>query len=286
MRSYLKRVATLKKEEAMTKRTLHRLLPILVAIAFLVACGGGGNSGSGSVEVISEGVMTKGSVIVNGVTFNAAGATITKDDNPATEIELEDGMVVKVKGHRNDDGVTGTADAVETENEITGEIESINPTQRGFRVLNQYIYADDQTIYYNVINFGGLNTTDFVEVHGQRDADNRIRASRIELLGGDPGIDELKGFIEAGTLSTGAGTFAICSGPVAIEICTGITTSGATSYGPAPAVTSINDLSEGDLVEVEGNYVGGTLAATKIHLEDLEDAEFEPVEGQEVEYEG
>ena len=105
----------------MKQKGLHSLLLVLLSVVVIIGCGsssggGGGNGGTSTTSIKTSGVMTKGSVILNGVTYTvAANATIRIDDNPGTEGGLDDGMVVKLSGTKNGDGVTGTAEAIEEE---------------------------------------------------------------------------------------------------------------------------------------------------------------------------
>src|SRR5262245_18627172 len=75
--------------------------------------GGPGDGNATLSTMVAVGAMAKGSVKVNGVEFvTTPSTTITADDNPKPETFLDDGMTVKVKGSRNADGVTGTAEKV------------------------------------------------------------------------------------------------------------------------------------------------------------------------------
>ena len=189
----------------MITRTLRA---IGVLLAFLVsACGGGGNvagggtGGTGAVAV-SEGVMTAGSAIVNGVRFDtsSSGLVVQIDDQTRTAAELKSGMVIKLRGSVNTDNVSGTADRIEVENEVRGLVQVAgflpNANPPTFRVNGQTVIADDLTIFANVAGVANLVAgVSAVEVHGQREADGRIRASRIESFDGAPPGDELRGRI-------------------------------------------------------------------------------------------
>lgn len=239
--------------------------------AGLFACGGGYDDGytpPPPEPIISEGTMTTGSAIVNGIRFDDTAATITADDSPKT---LGDGMTVKVKGSRNNDGTTGTADRIEVENEVRGSI-----TAKGtdsFVVLGQTVFVDDRTIYAGVLNFAALAVGNNVEVHGQRNTNGDIVATRVELFGdGVPVQDELRGIVSSKTGTT-AGTFNIGNLLIDYDAGTVIVPAGAT-------------FSNTDLVEVHLNVALTPPLATRIEVEDLEDAEFDPAEGQEFEVEG
>jgi hypothetical protein len=267
-----------------------RNLLALLAVAALAGCGGGGSSdssgGTGGTGV-SIGVMTVGSVIVNGVEYDDTTASITIDDAARNRLQLRDGMVVKVRGRRNVEGVTGTAERVEVENEVRGTVQSTSPgaLPPSFVVVGQTVLVDDLTVFANFDPapttppsqaVAALTLTTVVEVHGQRDGAGNIRASRVEIKAPDVNIDELRGTIKAGTLDVVASTFTLKNGITDVAV----NYNGAT-ISPAGAT-----LTEDALVEIHGNFNAGVFAATRVDLEDLEDDEFEPADNQDLEVEG
>lgn len=248
----------------------------LAAAFALTACGGGGGGGgtiATSAPVVSAGTMTKGSVIVNGVRFTAAaGAAIRIDDNPGRpESELRDGMEVKVKGRINDDRITGQFEKVEAEPRVRGQMSGRGADD--FTVHNHRVITDDNTVFedrsaggvFTTIGFNDLADLNEVEVHGGLDDLGNVRATRVERRNDNPN-DEVRGVVTAkvGTV--------ISIGAFSIDIA-GVPTS------PAGQVVNV-----GDLVEVHLNAAG--TVATLVDMEDLEDAEFEPAQGQEFEVEG
>ncbi len=263
----------------MITRTLHAIGVLLV---FLVsACGGGGGGGGGGnvagggtggtgAVAVSEGVMTAGSAIVNGVRFDTSGSglVVRIDDQTRTAAELKSGMVIKLRGSVNTDNVSGTADRIEVENEVRGLVQVAgflpNANPPTFRVNGQTVIADDLTIFANVAGVANLVAgVSAVEVHGQREADGRIRASRIESFGGAPPGDELRGRIT--NLNTQALQFTIGGATVSYM---------NTVYSPIG--TGASNLANGTLVEVRGSFSASTFTATRIDFEELEDASFQP----------
>ena len=102
---------------------------LLAACFGLIAACGGGTDGTGSpvpsaAGITTSGVMTKGSVIVNGVRFDDSAAIVT-DDRGRTASGLANGMVVKLRGRRTDSG-SGIAERIDVENELRAAIASIN----------------------------------------------------------------------------------------------------------------------------------------------------------------
>ena len=183
--------------------------------SLLVACsgGGGGTGGTGTTTlppsagggIVSTGVMTKGSTIVNGVRFEDTTANISVDDTPKAAAALDNGMVVKVRGTVNDDGINGTAQRVKALVEARGTANSkatVTNTQ-SLVVNGQTVLLDDRTVITTPGGFAALANGTQVEIHGLRDATERILATRIEdrpAQMGDATLDEIRGKV------TGTGT--------------------------------------------------------------------------------
>jgi len=253
--------------------------------AFLVASCGGGTGGTGATNSVSIGVMQKGSVIVNGVRFADTTANISIDDTPKTDADLRDGMVVKVLGSINDDNISGTAQQVKALIEVRGIPTTVNPlaNPQSLILLNQAVFADDQTVYSNLANFSAIiqNVT-LIEVHGLRDASGRIRATRIEANQtqmGDPTTDEIRGVVSGGAAGPNPTTFNLGSslGSQAIS---------AIGAAIVPAGASYQN---GSVVEVycTGPCIsGGVFQATRVKVENAQDKAFQPSAGQRLEVEG
>jgi hypothetical protein len=192
-------------------------------------------------------------------------------------------MTGKVRGRLNDDRITGTADVIEIENEVRGVVQTVDGSlvPQRFTVNGQTVFVDGQTVYANLANFGALvaNVT-YVEVHGLRDSNGVIRATRVEAqtagLGGL--LDELRGTVTA----LGASSFTLGSAPNAVNV----VYTGATAFTPAGAAPA--GLQVGMMVEVHGSFAGATttFAASRIDFEDLEDSSLAPSGTDNAEVEG
>jgi hypothetical protein len=262
---------------------LAGLVAVSVSVLVLAAgCqrgGGNGVTGPSGVPVVSRGVMKKGSAVVNGVTYSVAGAQITNDDSPGSDLSLQDGVNVKVRGRLNSDNATGTADRIETEIETQGTITAtgIDSTT----LLGQQVFRDSRTVCVNVnvISCQALAVGQWVKVHGMRDAQERLLASRIEVRAvgaGGPPSDRLKGVV--------AGPFTPGSPPALTFTLRGITVVTTPGTLIQPAGSTIN---LGDPVEIHGFLSSGpTFTAGRIDREDLEDAGFDPQENEKYEGEG
>ena len=103
-----------------------------VCLLSLVACSGG-EGGTGLVATDKDVAIgslqsTQGnSILVNGVNFDAASASISVDGNVSDTSFLKSGMIVNVTGAIDASGTSGVADIVSTKNLIKGIVENVNP---------------------------------------------------------------------------------------------------------------------------------------------------------------
>src|SRR6185369_16242111 len=240
----------------------------LVSVLALSACGsdsGGGisNPSAGSVEsVVSKGVVTaKGSVFVNGIEFSTVGADITIDDVPnRPEGELKVGMIVNVKGSRDDAAKKGTALKIEARDALEGKIESIDAANNTITVMGQTVQIEDNLTRLNdddavkVFSAAGFALNDTVEVHGFADDTGALRATRVAKK--TTGEFESKGFV----VGLGASSFGLSLTPGGASAVT-----VNFSAGQLPAGTA-----NGSLVQVKSAAApaAGVITATLIHPED------------------
>ncbi|MEQ1882674.1 MAG: DUF5666 domain-containing protein [Burkholderiales bacterium] len=265
--------------------TYSRITLLIVSLV-LTSCGGGSggiadNGGMGGTGV-SMGVMTKGSVIVNGVRYEDNSASISIDDDTTkTAAHLQNGMVVSVRGTTDNTGRGGTAQQVSAVIEVRGTVTSkdANSNPQRFEVLGQTVIVDDLTVYSN-ITFGAIANNTLVEVHGLRDATGDIRATRVEgseipVIGQNsitgmtnPSVDEIRGAVSNRTINT----FNLGDQVVFIGSAT-IVPTGAT-------------ISNGGVVEVHCSrpcIINNQFVATRI---EVEDGSNRPGNGQRFEMEG
>ncbi len=225
----------------------------------LAACGGGGGGAAAPAagsDVVSSGVITGfGSIHVNGVHFETDSAEFLVDDGPGRQGDLAVGDVVQIRGRVNDDGRSGTATTVISQDAVEGPVTALDPVAGTLLVAGQSVRTDADTSFDDNIpgsSLAGLVVGDHVEVAGFFDSTGAVRATRIEKKPAGS-IVEVHGVVA--DLDTVNRRFRIN----ALNI----------DYGAA-----IRDdfpggqISSGDFVEAKGStFVGGVLQATKVELE-------------------
>jgi len=258
------------------------LAKLVAALALMLAGCGGGMDGTGApasppptlTPVTARGVMTKGSVILNGTRFDDSKATISDDRNRGAA-QLANGMVVRLRG-RSDEISSGVADLVDVENEVRGRIQTIDAaaSPQQFTVSGLTVSVSTGTVYAGMTDFAALMVGMRVEVHGLRDAAGVLRASRVEAVGVQEGLDELRGPVT--NIDTVKDEFTI-NGNVLVRY------TGAT-FRPAGAAEA--DLKTGGTVEVRGSLTGTVFTAAQVDIEDLEDRVFQGMQGDHEDVEG
>jgi hypothetical protein len=241
-----------------------RGLLLTVLIGLLMACGGGsGGSASTSEPVVARGVITDlGSIWVNGVEYETPdGGSYSNDDSTSSTASYEVGQVVSLRGRRNDDGVSGTADVVEYEAEVEG-------SALGGKINGVTIVITSTTN----VSLATLDVTRALqdgfryEVSGFRLDDRTIEATFIKDEDIDDRVgDEVKGPVED------------------------VATNSLTVFGIIYNYSGVPAVAVGDFVEIHFDPSSfttppDTYTATEVELED--DFFNGLGDGQEVEVEG
>jgi len=223
---------------------------------------------------INKGVITAlGSIFVNGVEFSTNGATVKIDDNPGIETDLKVGMVVKVRGDKNDDTGKGIAQQVEARDALEGTITDVDDINKTITVMGQTVRIEDNMTRLNDDNqqkvFADANfqDNDHVEVHGFVDDRGGLHATRVARKSLSDRDFEAKGFV--------VGEVGVTSFNLAL-------TRGGTSFvtvnysaGTVPAGVTTDSFVE---VKSSSPPENGAITATRIHLEDGIGAAGEKVE--------
>lgn len=192
---------------------------LAAALLAIAACGGSGSdttaapaTGASSPQpAISVGPITNfGSIVVNGVRYDTDNATFLVSGQPGTQTDLSVGHIVRVKGSRDSESGTGTADEVWFDETVEGPVDDIDLASGTLVVLGQTVIVTADTSFdddFNPESLEGVDFGDIVEVSGQFDADGNIVASRIEREDDTDNEFEVYGFVAS--LDTAAMTFSI-----------------------------------------------------------------------------
>lgn len=259
---------------------LFALLGAVFATAWLAGCGGGSDAGPAApttqgASITAQGTMAKTSantISVNGVEFDVSAARVTIGDDNVGAAALRSGMAVSVSGSA--EGARGRAVSVDVRAELVGPVTEINVTASPpFFVAGGVKVAVEASTVFDDLPGGlsALRVGAIVEVHGLRNADGVLIATRVEVKAGlnaaDLRVHKVRGPITA----VAADSFQI--GGVTV------------TYGPGtlfvpPPFCSRADLQVGRVVDVRGRFASaGTLAAFMIRCVDFEPAARNELEG-------
>jgi hypothetical protein len=264
------------------KRT-HVAMAVLAACSVwgLLACSGGGSSATPAGMTISGVITGFGSVYVNGIEYDTAGASVYMDDVPGDELQLQPGMLVTLHGSNSADGVTGTADSITYADVVEGVVLAVSLSNGSgtLNVMGQAVQVNELTLFESDVPGITLDTIPLnciAEISGYTDGGGTIYASRIEikqagLLPGD--VLEVKGTVAG----LNAVTFRI--GNLIVD------------YSGAARVPG--NLADGLYVEVKGDAAPTdngdgthTFAATDVEMEDDGDIGIGGSEGDDLQMQG
>ena len=247
---------------------------MITAMIGFAGCSAEDTTTASTTSTVTGPITGFGSVYVDGVEYETDDADIIIDGVPATEQDLQIGMIVTLEG--SDDGSTGDAVNIEFNDNLEGIVE-FNDDVNGLVIMGHTITTNADT------NFEGgytdvtdIQVGDIVEVSGYPDGNGSILATLIEKEANDISeVDEVevKGVIVAGSLTDT--TFMIGSMTV--------------DYSNA-VVDSDVALAEGLYVEVKStdgfDPASGNLIASKVELENGGEYGVHGDEGDEIEIEG
>lgn len=200
----------------LARAVLALWLPLTLFAALLPGCGGGVDTGG--TGTYGAGPITGfGSIIVTGIRFDDAAATVLDEDGvsrPRAELRL--GTTVEVDAGATVDGADGpaaTARLIRITTEIVGPVSAVDPAAGTLTVLGQTVRIGAETVFDERLPgaLAGLAPGTMVAVHGRHDAaQGGVDATRIEpstategrLRGPVTAID-----LAARTLRIGGATF-------------------------------------------------------------------------------
>jgi hypothetical protein len=241
--------------------------PLLLAAALVVAACGGSSpdpatpgGGTATVTAALRGAVTSlAPLTVNGIAFDASTAQIRIDDNPGRpESEIKVGMVVTVKGSKDDAAGTGRATEIEAHHVLRGKVDDKGGSV--LRVGGHEVEVEHGTEFEDRLNrLASVSVGERVRVHGHATATGHFRATRVEKETGSSEDFEVKGFVS--DLDRAAGKFTLKVTPDAASSYAVTLEAGASI--PAGVVN-------GSYVEVRAAAapVAGAFTATAVQLED------------------
>lgn len=258
-----------------TRITLFLGLLVSTAIA---GCGGSGDGDTftqpppaAATAKTAVGQITGfGSIYVNGVEYNTAGAAYDVDDDVASgDDALAVGMVVNIQGSVDPNGRTGTANSVSYDDDVEGPVANLatNPDDmsiKTFEVMGVAVRADRNSTNFEAeddpaFSFDTIADGDNVEVSGEYSGDVLL-ASYIEKQDAQDDDYEARGTVDQ---YDGANQFVL------------ILRNGSTLNVEVAAGAEIPSagIMDGQYVEVEGTIqdpvnAPDTLLASKVEVED------------------
>jgi uncharacterized delta-60 repeat protein len=234
---------------------------VLAASAF-ISCGGGetsvGIDGTGHTEqIVAYGRLRGfGSIEINGVRYDTAGATFLIDGAAGSQADIGLGDILFVDGRIEAGASSAVAQTVMADRVLHGKVETLDASGGLLIALGQTVLVDAETQFEAALAGGlaGLSIGDAVRVSGFRDVQGAIVATRIARQNAS-----------AVTLKT---TGAVTS----IDAATQLLTIGGlvVDYGNAELLPAdaASQLAPGVFVEVKltSQDASGTFAATTVEL--------------------
>ncbi len=188
----------------------------LLMSLFLVACGGGvesgGTGGNTSASYVSGPITGFGSVIVGGVRFDDTSAAVADaEGDTRSRDDLKLGMTITVRGTPIAGDGSSAATSIVFGSAIVGPISAIDTGAATLTVLGQPVDVLTTTVFDESLGgaLAALSVGDVVEVYALLDtATQRYRATRIERKAVAL-VYELRGVVA--NLNTGARSFTVGS---------------------------------------------------------------------------
>jgi hypothetical protein len=191
---------------------VRALLACLGGLMSLVGCGGGVDTG-GTGSYSSGPITGFGSIIVNGVRYDEAAASVQDDDGAArASSELRLGMMVEIDASAlgsDANGPFASAHTIRFGGEIVGPVSNVDVAGGSLVVLGQTVRLNTSTVFDESFAGGlaGVSVGQVIEVHGQFDAASlSYTATRVEPKA-NAQVYRLRGIVSQ--LDTSARTFRI-----------------------------------------------------------------------------
>lgn len=199
---------------------------MLLTSLFLVACGGGvesgGTGGNASASYVSGPITGFGSVIVGGVRFDDTRAAVTDaDGDTRSRDDLKLGMTINVRGTPIAGDSSSAATSIVYGSAIVGPVSAINAGAASLTVLGQSVDVLATTVFDESLSgaIAALSVGDVIEVYALLDtATQRYSATRIERKAVGSGY-QLRGMVVG--LNTVTRTFMVGSARISYAALSG-----------------------------------------------------------------
>lgn len=176
--------------------TIGKILGVSLALvaSMLAACGGGGSGGVGtdgtgpptiSINVGAATSVDADKITVNGVSYDAVGATLTDGFGQVTTFDtLRLGMWIEVNGTGDQASGDGVAKSISVRPAARGIVSSVDAAASTVVVLESTArYGNGATVVEGVEAASQIRPGDLIEVHGALGAGaGAVEATRIERL--------------------------------------------------------------------------------------------------------
>jgi hypothetical protein len=166
-----------------------RLIYALIGALLIAGCGDSDSNKGPKVvpppvtsDIVTVGTISGfGSVISQGIEFNTDSATVTMDGEPGILSDLRIGMIVSIRGTRNDETGAAVASQIYFSDDAEGVITNLNAANDSFVVLGRTVLVDALTVFDNA-TFESLAAGNVVQVSGQWRSQERIQATHVERI--------------------------------------------------------------------------------------------------------
>ncbi len=142
--------------------------------------GSGVGSGGTGVTADAAGIGAAdglGSIILNGLRYDTATATITVED--ATELQI--GMSARVAGKVDPNFTRGIATQVVSAAELRGAVSRIDVGAGSFDVMGISVSIDSATVWANTSGLASVADGSLIQVWGLPGAPGTLRATRVQI---------------------------------------------------------------------------------------------------------
>ena len=214
-----------------------------------------------------------GTITVNGVVVAVApGTTIRHGHRILTLADIEVGDHVQARGVMEDEVLVATeikvqdtgrdngdVDEVELRGPVTG-LSAVSGCPVVTFTIGTTMFRTSAATLFDDVTCATLTNNTFLEVHGIRQADGSVLATRVDA---ESGPDEVEGMVFefSGAATCPAATFRV--GPT-LSLSTRVTTTAATVFADAACAA----LANGMRVEIEGTrQADGSIAAARVELD-------------------